>query len=275
MGPIRVASIQLPGVGGTVAERADLARAAIAETNRAADGGASADLYVLPEACFPGYTHVRASGEGAARAFAESVDRRVVVGFIEGAASCAGIWEPGGSWIVYQKRFPTPAESRVWRAGRESVVAQTGIGRVGMLICADVLQIDAWEDLRGRVDVVAVCAAWPEYRGRWAPPGLAWLYAESNGYRDDLLGRAARSLGVPVVFANACGPGFSGGSAVWSAAGKIVAEPHEIAVVEASCEGSAEAPPEVALRHPARWAAFTHAYRWAAEAREQIGGDGR
>lgn len=264
MGRIHVAAIELSGLGGTVDERASRARTAIDAVPAPSARGAP-ELLVLPEAYFPGYAHVRAFGEGAAKEFATSIDRRVVVGFIEGSTCCTGLWEPGGGWTTYQKRFVTPRESKVWRSGTESVVVPTAIGRVGMLICADLLHVAAWEALRGRVDIVTVSAAWPEYRGRVPPLGLGWLYAESNEYRDDVLGRAARYLGVPIAFANASGPGFSGGSAVWSAQGERLDAAATVHIGAAPGRVIA-----ATLRHPPRWSAFTRVYRWAAAGQERL-----
>ena len=251
-----VAALELPGTGGSRADR-------IAMANEAISAAGPADLYVLPEACFPGYRHEPAKEEEACRAWAQATGRRVIVGYVEGNAAFAGLAEPGGAWRRYQKRFPTPAESRSWRAGAETGVFDTGIGRIGVLICADVLHLRAWEDLRGRVDLIAVSAAWPDYAGRRAPPGLGWLYAESNAYRDVLVARAARSLGVPVVFANAGGCGFSGGSAVFAMNGERLPP-------VAAVETGGPTPIGPPIRHPPRWRAFTAAYRATARAVELV-----
>lgn len=212
----------------------------------------NADLVVLPEAALPGYRHAREDASARARA----LDLPVVVGFLDGQGSAAGV-RVGNRFIVYRKRFLAPAEARVWRAGRDAVIADTPVGRVGLLICADILQLQAWEDLRGRVDLVAVCAAWPHYRDRRAPPGLGWLYAGSPTYRDEHLSRCARSLGVPVVFANAKAPAFDGVCTIWDANGHAVATGD---AVVSDVGPATQGPP---LRHRGRWAIFAPIYRVA------------
>lgn len=213
----------------------------------------NADLVVLPEAALPGYHHVREDASARARA----LDLPVVIGFLDGVGSAAGV-HAGGQFVTYRKRFLAPAEARVWQAGPDAVVVDTPVGRVGLLICADVLQLQAWEDLRGRVDLVAVCAAWPHYRDRRAPPGLGWLYAGSPVYRDEHLGRCARSLGVPVVFANAHSPAYDGICTIWDANGIAVATGGSIV---SDVSPGEPGPP---LRHRGRWAIFAPIYRGAA-----------
>lgn len=216
-----------------------------------------ADLVVLPEAALPGYAHRLADASARARALAARVP--VVVGFLDGVGSAAGVQGRDG-FVAYRKRFLAPAEARVWGAGREAVVAETAVGRLGLLVCADVLQVQAWEDLRGKVDAVAICAAWPHYRDR----RFAALYAGIVPYRDAWLAQAAAALGVPVVFADATGRGFGGRCGLWDADGRRVAEG---AVVTGDV---APGRPGAPLRHPPGWAAFTRVYRGVARGVERL-----
>lgn len=255
---LRVAAVELPGAPGDATARRAAARAALPE---------GAQLVVLPEAWWPGYAHQRVDTGGDAREVGLDLARAsgawVAFGYLHGDGSWLGLAGPDGSWARYRKRFPSPAEARWWRGGGEPGVFQTPLGRVGVAVCADVLQLATWRGLVG-VDVVLVAAAWPDYRGRRAPPGLGWVAAQSNRYRDEVLAAGARALGAPVVFANASGPwrgeeGFSGGSGVWDATGRRVAGAGQAVEVEPGRAG----PP---LRHPARWRAFTAVYRWGARA---------
>lgn len=274
-----VAALQLPGWGGEPADRAGLAHAAVDDAVR---GGAR--LVVLPEAYFPGYRHTRLEGEAAARAFAAAcADRHQIVvltGFLAGragttACTLGAAW-PDGGWATYDKRYPSPAESRVWSAGREAVIVATPAGRLGLLVCADVLQPQSWRPFAGRVDLVVVAAAWPDYRGRRTPaalgPALSWVYRESGAHRDRLLSAAALALGAPIVFANACGPyqgreSFSGGSGIWGPDGGTLARAgagREVLLAEVSArEVAAEAPGAWALHGQARWIALAVAWRAA------------
>lgn len=230
---------------------------------RAAAGGA--DLLLLPEALLPGYRHARADCGPAARDLALRLAARhrlaVCPGFLHGDGCFLGLAAPDGQWSCYRKQHPSPAESRQWRAGRHPGVvpfeARSGRLRLGLLICADLLHLRAWEALRGRADLVLIAAAWPDYR-QPPPPGLGWLYAESNRYRDHLLARAAASLGVPVAFANAAGPGFSGGTGLWDSSGaRVGSGAFSIATLSPAAPPSGVRPP---LRHEGRWRAFMPAY---------------
>lgn len=276
--PLRVALAQLPGAGGTLAERAARAERVIADA-------AGADLVVFPEAYLPGYAHVVGDAAGEARRVASGRGACVAIGFLAGPEPGEAAGDPRGScelglasldggWSTYRKRFPSPDERRVWRAGACAGIVATPLGRVGLLVCADVLQRRAWRDLRGRVDIVVVSAAWPDYRGREARvapatrPLVRWLARTSGPYRDDLLGRAAAYVGAPVVFVNATGPwegeeGFSGGSAAWDAAGVRVVGPlvdEGVGHVELRRGGHPSLP---TLSHPPPWEALAAAWRVA------------
>lgn len=270
-GPLRVAVAELDGAGGTLDERVGTARGAVAE---AAAGGAA--LVVLPEAYLPGYAHVRADAGGLAQAAALQAAGEhgihVALGYLDGDGCHLGLAAPDGGWWTYRKRFPSPAERKVWAPGSAPVIAQTALGRVGLLICADVLQPQAWEDLVGRVDLVAVAAAWPDYRGRAATanpalrPLLRWLEAESTPFRDTWLSQAAARVGAPVVFANARGPwrgdeSFAGGSGAWSADGSRALGPERAGGVRLATVSGARAPEGAPLKQPWRWAALARAWR--------------
>ncbi len=257
---MKVAPLTLPGNAGTPTERRAWAERAVA---RAAAAGA--DLVVLPEAWFPGYAHRRADAEAEARAFATAQPIHVVTGFLQGDGSLAGVGGPDGSWATYRKRFPTPDESRFWEAGTEPGIVPTPLGRVGLLICADVLQPRAWADLAGRVDVVAVCAAWPDYVGRVVAPPLrpvlAWLRRASAPHRDALLASGAAATGATVVFADAAGrwqgrEGFTAGSGVWSPDGTVVRGANIVAEARSAAPG----PP---VQVGKRWALFGAVYEGA------------
>lgn len=275
------AALELPGHGGTLPERIARAEAALAAAH--AQG---AVLAVLPEAYLPGYVHARADVGAAARGWMADAARRYVMtiamGYVDGDACVLGVTTPHGTHTRYTKRFLSPAEAGVWRPGSAAVIADTPAGRLGLLVCADVLQLDAWAPFVGAVDAVVVAAAWPDYRGRLptvprvARPALGWLFGASNPYRRDLLARAARAIGAPVVFANATGPmgnagaeGFSGGACVYGADGSVLAAgPVAVAPL---VRGEPGAP----LAHPPEWAAFSRAYRWAAAWRGKGRASGR
>lgn len=274
-----LAALQLPGRGGTPAEREEAAASALTSAV-----GRGAEMAVLPEAYFPGYTRGSADGSAEARRFglARASEHRVtlIVGFLWGRAgrtTCAlGVATPDGAWTIYEKRFPSPAESKGWSPGHVSVIVPTPVGRVGVLVCADVLHAASWSSFAGQVDVVAVSAAWPDYRGRLEDtarlvrPAVGWVYAESGPHRDRLLAMAAGTLRVPVLFANACGgyrgqEGFSGGSAIWDGDGRCLvragagAEVVTAAVATGGCVG--RSPGQWDLHGSSRWVALAEVGR--------------
>ncbi len=250
---------------------------------RAAAEGAA--LVALPEAFVPGYRWEPGSAERAARvrraarAAAAEHGLCVALGLVDPVGSALLLAAPDGRTWTYHKRFIAVGEAAVWRPGRGDVVAAVGPapglggGRVGMLVCADVLQPAAWRGLRGRTDLLVVAAAWPDYRGRETRgtrplrPLAGALGRGSADHRDRVLAGLARHLGAPVVFANAVGPwrrdeGFTGGSAVIDGRGATVARAgagEEAMIVGKALAGPGGPPP----RQPVRWRLFNAANRMA------------
>lgn len=264
-----LAAVQLPGAPGPLELRLQRAEAAVSDCE--------ADLVLLPEAFLPGYARVPGSAqtEAAARTWATRAaarhGRHVAVGLVGAHGSELLLVAPTGDSWSYRKRFPTWAERGAWRAGRGALIATTSLGRIGLVLCADVVQPATWEDLAGRVDLVLVAAAWTDYAGRKAqlsPLRRAilgpWM-DRSGDHRDELLANAARSLGAPIVYANACGPWqgeerFSGGSRVLTAAGSTAAElttDEGTAIAEVAVGGAQGHAPA----HPLHWRAFAATYR--------------
>jgi N-carbamoylputrescine amidase len=257
-----------------------------------------AALVALPEAFVPGYRWVPGDAELAARvrhAAREAAARHglcLALGHVDALGSALLLAAPDGRTWTYHKRFIAVGEAAVWRAGREAVVAEigpalgigAGRGRVGLLVCADVLQPAAWHGLRDHVDLLVVAAAWPDYRGRAASsllplrPVVTALGRHSAAHRDRVLAALARHLGVPVVFANAVGPwrhdeGFTGGSAVIDGEGRTLVraggtEP-ELIAANVSTTG-ARAARSRAPRQPVSWRLFNAANRTVASGRQGL-----
>lgn len=246
-----------------------------------------ASWLVLPEATIPGYppsfspghTQPASRGEAGRLACRLAGEHRLglALGCIEEQRSRVILAWPEARCVRsarVDKRFPSPTESLRWRAGEHP-------GRVrvtwphelelGVLICADLLQRRAWAELEG-VDLVLVSAAWPHYHEsrKRLLPGLGWVARESETIREAMLGAGARSLGAPVLFANASGGAFSGGASVRDIHGAMTGEKHimddgtVLAVAEVEL-AERESRPETE-RLPARWRLFLPFYgvlgRW-------------
>jgi N-carbamoylputrescine amidase len=189
-----------------------------AESELAEASRSGAELAVLPEMFNTGYGLLDDFA-----ACAESTDgptlRRlsgrsrqwgmgIVAGFVERAGrhlyDSLALCLPDGSIHVYRKRHLVFWEKFRFQAGWSPLVVATPWGRVGLAVCADMIYRRVWDDYRGRVDLVAIGAAWPEFvsqidgRGHWLLGRVGLLAAE-------IPARVARDLNVPVVFANQSG----------------------------------------------------------------------
>ena len=284
--PLLVAVAQLPGVAAGWEARVAWAEAALAEAGEA-------ELLLLPEACFPGYVpglpdadRDAARGEAWALDAARRTGRHLALGLAGAHASELLLVSPEGRHWRYRKRYPTFAETRFWRPGRWPGVAETALGRIGLVVCADVVQPEIWRGLQGRVDLVLVAAAWGDFAGRtsrlppWERALLGPWMARAAGHRDQTLARGARALGVPLAYANACGPWkfderFDGDSRILGPDGAVLVKVEGsnpelggdgaglvAARVQAAPGGDQRLP-----EFPLPWRAFSWVHRNAARAR--------
>lgn len=242
---IRVASLQINSRPFEVAENLEKAKDWI---EKAVSAGSK--LVVLPEFFNLGYTYTDRLLE-----FSEPRDGPTVSWMKELSASLdiylAGclyeknqddyfdtlvITTPDRSSLFYRKRHPAFWENIYFRPGDTPGVFTTGLARIGVAICWDVVYRDTLEGLRGKVDLVLVSCAWPSLQ----VPGAGRLFkgVDWNLRRNAQVApiRMAEELGVPVVFANRSGRfrsriplsglrvsmPFLGQSAVVSADGKLV-----------------------------------------------------
>lgn len=286
-GSRRLVAAQLPGGPGKWEQRLAWADAALARASGAA-------LVVLPESYLPGYLPgLRDPDAGArAEAWALQAARRsgahIAMGIGGDDASELLLVAPEGVVGRYRKRFPTFLEAPHWRAGKAPGVLRCALGRVGLALCADVVQPGLWEAFAGRVDLVLVSAAWTDYGGRKQRlPGLRrrllgpWMDG-AGPHRDATLSAAAAALGVPVVFANATGAyrdgeRFSGGSRVYGADGRALASVEADPALGDPEAGLAQAwtplggPSQgAAPTFAARWRLFALAHRLAARGRARL-----
>jgi predicted amidohydrolase len=180
---------------------------------------AGAELSVLPEMFNTGYGLVpdfgpssetadgpmlrhllgrsRQWGMGIAAGFVERDGRHLY----DALALCL----PAGSIHIYRKRHLVFWEAFRFRAGRTPLVVSTPWGRVGLAVCADMMDRRVWEDYRGRIDLAVVASAWPEFACRHSGRRHR-LFGHVGPMATAIPSEVARDLDVPVIFANQAGP---------------------------------------------------------------------
>jgi predicted amidohydrolase len=279
--PVRVCVAQLPGAPAPLPARIAAADAALAATPEA-------ELLLLPEATFPGYSpgadpHEAAAQCAAGEAWAEAAARarglHVGIGLGAPAESALLLIAPDGERWRYTKAWPTFAEAKAWRPGPGPLVAHTRLGPIGLALCADLVQPGLWAGLRGRVSLVLAAGAWADYRGRaatlpwWRAAALGPWMRGAGAHRDRTLAAGARALGAPVAWANACGP-WQGAESF--AGGSVIVGPDGAPLAAVAGPGAGVACAELWLRPPGPgaptpfplvWRAFSLTHRLAARAR--------
>jgi predicted amidohydrolase len=111
---------------------------------------------------------------------------------------------PTGSIHVYRKRHLVFWESFRFRAGRQQLVVVTPWGRVGLAVCADMMDRRVWADYRGQIDIAVVASAWPNFACRHSGRRHS-LFGHVGPMATAIPAEVARDLDVPVIFANQTG----------------------------------------------------------------------
>ena len=101
-----------------------------------------------------------------------------------------GNWSLGGIWVP---------------RGRTPLIVRTPWGRVGLAVCADMMDRRVWDDYRGRIDIAVVASAWPEFACRHTGRRHR-LFGHIGPMATAIPAKVAHDLGVPVIFANQTGP---------------------------------------------------------------------
>jgi predicted amidohydrolase len=179
---------------------------------------AGAALTVLPEMFNTGYGLLSDFGPPAEEADGPTLrhlSRRsrewrmgIAAGFVERDGrhiyDSLALCLPAGPVHIYRKRNLVFWEPFRFRPGRTPLIVSTPWGRVGLAVCADMMDRRVWDDYRSRIDLAVVASAWPEFACRHSGR-KHWLFGHVGPMAAEIPFAVARDLGVPVIFANQCG----------------------------------------------------------------------
>lgn len=125
---------------------------------------------------------------------------------------------PDGQRWRYNKLHPWAWERCYFRPGHDTVIADTQLGRIGLLICVDVAHTDLWRRYAGQVDLLLTTSSPPDQTHAvyelsdgtqltMAEMGpLFYSLAETAGQIfGDMVNEQAAWLGVPVIQSGATG----------------------------------------------------------------------
>lgn len=218
---MRAASLQLSATPFALTRNLETAERLIREA--VAQG---AQLIVLPELFNTGYVYTPRLFSAAETEAGETL-RRLINLSAELKVHLAGslllregthifntftLVAPNGKIYKYRKQYPFLWEYCYFEAGREPVIVETEFGRIGFLVCWDLMQRQAWEAYRGHVDLLLAASAAPRlhravlnfplgkkiYLAQMMPSLLRDREALDRWDVEDLAERAAW-LGVPVI----------------------------------------------------------------------------
>lgn len=224
-----VAAVQLDGAPAPTAERLARAQGQIAQS-----ANAGAQLVVLPELFNIGSTYhetnydvtERADGhtmqwlQAQARAHNLHIAGSFLLVDDEDTYNSAFIVAPDGRNWRYDKLYPYLWERVYYRDGRGITVAETDIGRIGLMIGWDAGHSDLWRRYAGRVDVLLVLNDLQDIsEAALAFPTtdqpdvyvhdlgllISWAADDSSDYLGHDLRQQVEWINVPVVCAGASG----------------------------------------------------------------------
>lgn len=225
MPDLKVAAIQMDAQVGAV--EANLAHATGLVEQAAAQG---AQLIVLPELFSAGYEYTDRNFslpeplDGPTGTWIVAAARRLGVHLVGSfparigskAYIVAQLAAPGGRKWVYYKNHVALWENFYFERGNWPLIAETDLGRIGLLICWDQIFADLARAYQGRVDLLCVPSSPPVWLGT-LEDGQGHVLARLDRLRS--LGRSldgvawfdrarrthARHAGVPLVYAARCG----------------------------------------------------------------------
>ena len=245
---LKIAAIQMDAAPAPLHERLDRAADLIAES-----ASSGAQLVVLPEVFNTGYQYHNQN-----YALAESLDGETVswmklraaqhnvhlVGTLllrdeEDIYNSALLIAPGGRIWRYDKHYPFLWERAYFREGHQITIADTDLGKLGMMICWDSAHADLWARYAGKVDAMVIASCPPKLSSadlifpdglkvNVAQLGSVWdtVYTDEEYFPGVDMDRHTAWMGVPTIHTVAGGTFRSGMPfAALSLGGYIAARP--------------------------------------------------
>ncbi|HJC28621.1 MAG TPA: carbon-nitrogen hydrolase family protein [Candidatus Dietzia intestinipullorum] len=212
----RIAAVQFEGVAGDVAENLRRLEPLIRE---AVDAGAEVialpEFFTSPIVFHPEVHEAVLPPENAAVDMLRDVARRheVTIGGSMLIADGSAVYnryhlvESDGAVHLHDKDLPTMWENAFYGPGSDDGVARTGIGRVGMAVCWELIRNQTARRMLDRVDLVMTGTHWWTVPANWGPVGRVFTTVARRNQRlsESAPAELARRLGVPVVQASHCG----------------------------------------------------------------------
>lgn len=214
---LRIAAIQMDATPELTLER--LARATILVTKAAASG---AEIVVLPECFNTGYGYTESNYD-----VAETLDGTTVhwmktqaqdlqihlVGTLllhdgDDVFNSALLFSPKGQMWRYDKQYPFQWERAYFREGNQPIVAETALGKFGMMICWDSAHRKSWEQYAGKVDALLIPSCPPRFEASELvfPDGERFRSVLKSGhFADQDMRDQAAWLSVPVIHSSGAG----------------------------------------------------------------------
>jgi hypothetical protein len=184
-----------------------------------------AQLVVLPELFNVGYTYDDSNHTRAERLDGETVTwmretaRRLNLHLagslmlldVDEVYNALLLFAPDGRMWRYNKVYPWGWERGYFRNGRDVTVAETDLGRIGMLVCWDTAHLDLWRRYAGQVDLMLISSCPPDVTNPTYhfPDGRTATFADMGPLETmqstgrllfgDMINEQTAWLGVPTV----------------------------------------------------------------------------